>query len=140
MVEILESQVYWAAAQELNGVVELIEQEIADSGPSGEREVWFQWVRCFALHLAQRFGESDRVFRTELANADRDVSLIAAANYARLNDETNRRTQRDRFLHKPGGGNLTWNSAKEDLRSPFDDAWVRRFWSQSVDLALAPDH
>jgi hypothetical protein len=135
MVEILESYVYWSSLDELDGVVEWIDQEIRDS--TSEREDWFLWVKCFALHLKQDFKGSNQVFKDHLSRSDKDISLIAAANHARLLEEAQRRAHRDRFRGKAGNGN--WDADKEDARSPFSDQAIRSFWKSSVTLALAPD-
>jgi len=136
MVEIMESYVYWASEQDLPRVIEWIEQEITESG-SSERENWFYWVKCFALHLSKDFTGSDDIFKSQLSGGDKDISLIAAANYARLGNETKRRNQRNRFLSKPGNG--SWSADIEDARSPFADGNLRALWKESVRLALGPD-
>lgn len=130
IAEWAESQVYWLSRDELPRLVSVLDAD----PPTEAAEHWMNWIKCFALHLCGRYAESNKLYPAKLPK-DADVSLIIAANYARLGDETKRREHRQRFLQKEE--NARWSADVERERSPFVDPASDFFWHESVTRALA---
>lgn len=130
--DLIESLVYWGKREQLQMLVDKIDKELQPA--PGKAEAWFNWVKCFALHLLGRFEVSNALY-PEHVPSDPDVSLIIAANHARLGNEGERQVHRRLFLEKDG--NADWSADKEIERSPFADASMRDFWHESVRRALA---
>ena len=107
IVEWVESQMYWLPRSNLPALVDIIDAHPAN----GRAEYWVNWIKCFALHLMEDFAGSNDLYNSDHLPGDADVSLIIAANYARLHDNANRVRHRDRFRTKPG--NETWDVEKE---------------------------
>jgi hypothetical protein len=124
-----ESQLYWLKQDELGSLVDVL-----DFDPPDADESWMNWVKCFAYHMMGDYDASNALYPDQLPS-DVDVSLIIAANHARLGNEKDRQDHRDRFQSK--SGNELWTVAMEMDRSPFVDDESRSYWEESVILALS---